>query len=142
MDTKASASALQRLAQKWRAIGLVIIAFARLLRRNEDAHVVGTYEQVRQSQIIVRAAQIMLVQELAQTGEDAPVQTGEDRSAAAFLQMIAVCLLAVHLVLENMIARGLRAAQLSPEGACVAYARPKFAARAGPVYGTAILEPG
>lgn len=142
MGTKASAPALQRLKEKWRVIGLLIVAFAKLLCRYEDAQAANAYEQVRQLQTIVRAAQIMLVHELAQAAQDFPFQTGDDKRALAFLRMIAVCLLAVHLVLENMIARGLRAAPLRRGMVFAVFARSNSAARAGPVYGVPVLDPG
>ena len=110
MNHTASISALQRLAAKWRAIGLVIAAFAQLMRRQEDGHVAGTFEQAQKLLIITRTAQVMLMHDLEEALEAEPPQTEHDEKALSFLRLVSVCLLAVYCVLENVLSRGVRAA--------------------------------
>ena len=141
MSFKASTSRLQKLAAKWRAIALVIVAFARLMRRYEDGRIAGAGPQAEQLQIIVRAAQVMLVQELAEAQDTGPPETEDDEAALTFLRMTSVCLLAITCLLQNMMARGLVGAlawQLVGEQA----ARDAANARSGPICGCAILDPG
>ena len=142
MNTRASVPPLQSLAAKWRAMALILVALAKLMRRYEDGRVAGAHVQAEQLQIVVRTAQMMLEQEVAETLETRPPETEEDARALAFLRTISVYLLAVHLVLENVMQRGLVGTLLwrllshaQPDGECAT-------ASASPICGVQILDPG
>ncbi len=141
MTTKASYSPLQALAAKWRAIALVIVAFARLMRRYEDGCAAGAGPQAAQLQTIVRAAQVMLLKEMSEVLEAGPPETDADDAALAFLRMIAVCLLAITCLLQNMMARGLVGAMAWQLAAQRSGSEPAIM-RSGPICGYTILDPG
>ena len=103
-------SPLQRLAAKWRVFGLLAVAFARLLRRYEEGHVHGTYEQAVQLELCVRTAQVRLLYELSETLSVHPPQTEAEDAALAQLRSLAVYLLALTCVIANIRARVLGAA--------------------------------
>ena len=141
MTTNASYSPLQKLAAKWRAIALVIVAFARLMRRYEDGCAAGAGPQAAQLQTIVRAAQVLLLKEMSEALEAGPPETEADENALSFLRMVAVCLLAIICLLQDMLARGLVGAmawQLAAQRSGSEPAR----LRSGPICGYAILDPG
>lgn len=81
-------------------------------------------------------------QDIAEQLEFAPPDSEEDQRALEYLRLVSVCLLAVHLVLEHVIARELAGAPMwrrvsaapKPEGFEVAAARP--------IFGVPILDPG
>lgn len=99
-------SPLQNLAAKWRLIGLLAVAYARLMRRFEDGRVHGVQAQAEQLYLASRTAQVMLVQEVAETLKAHPPGSNADEDALAHLRGIMACLLILCLVIENMMARG------------------------------------
>ena len=102
MTYLSSFSPLQKLAAKWRLIGLLAVAFAQLMRRYEGGCVHGAYAQAEQLEVYVRAAQIALVKEVSEVLETAAPKNAADEAALAHLRVIAGCLLAVAMVLESV----------------------------------------
>ena len=98
-------SSLQILLARWRVIAFMAVAFARLMRRYEDGYKPGTYELTCQLELAVRAAHILMMQDIQSALYDGTPQTEADHDAIAHLQAIAVCLLATALVLANIRAR-------------------------------------
>lgn len=80
-------SSLQKLAAKWRVIGLFLVAFAQL-------------------EICVRAAHIMILQDIEEAAGAASPETEADDYALGFLRAVSGYLLAIGLVLQNILARG------------------------------------
>ena len=110
MDPKAPSSPLQKLAGKWRMIGLVVVAFMQMLRRYEDGRKAGARAHAEQMLVIICSAQIMLMQDMSGAqGKPAP-ETEADRQALEYLRLVSVCLLAMARVTRDIIARGLAAA--------------------------------
>ena len=95
-------SPLQALAAKWHMIALLAVAFARPMRRYEDGYKPGTYEFTRQLELAVRAWHALLMQDIQDASETAPPKTAEDEQALLHLRGIAVCLLAIVLVLSHV----------------------------------------
>ena len=102
-------TSLQTLAAKWRVIGLLALAFARLLRRYEDGYKPGTAELAAQLELAARTAQILIVREIRETFEEHPPQSAADDKALAYLRLIATCLLALTNVAGNIRQRALSA---------------------------------
>lgn len=65
-------SPLQALAVKWHMIGLDALAFARLLRRYEDAYKPGAAECAGQLELAARTAQAMILQDIGNTAAMPP----------------------------------------------------------------------
>ena len=95
-------SPLQALAAKWHMIALFAVVFARLMRRYEDGYKPGTYEITCQLELLVRASHTLLMQDIQDALETAPPKTAEDEQAVLHLHGIAVCLLAIVLVISNV----------------------------------------
>ena len=120
-------SSLQALAVKWRVIGLFIVAFARLMRRYEDVRAPGAAPQTAQLEICVRAAHIMILQDIEEAAGAASLETGADDHALEFLRTVSVCLLAIGFVLQNILARGVLEASVWMQARNVFCARrPEF----------------
>ena len=109
MKPSRSLSPLQTLAAKWRVIGFIALAFARLMRRKEEGRVPGTSDQAGQLALVVRTAQVLIFQELCETLQTAPPETQADQTALAQLRCIAVCLLAIAEIAETVSGRSLGA---------------------------------
>lgn len=105
-----SLSRLQRLAVTWRVIGLIAVAFTRLMRRYEDGRTAGAQPQAERLELCLRAAHILLIHEISEAREAAPAETAADTDALDFLRMVCACLLAIAFVIRNIIARGLAGA--------------------------------
>ena len=103
-----SASAMQKLAVKWHVIGLLALAFARLLRRYEDASKPGTAELAAELELTARAAQVLVWQDIQ---AQPPPQSPGDEHALAHLRLIALCLLALIHIAASIRAR-------APSAAC------------------------
>ena len=103
-------SSLQQLAAKWHVISLLAVAFAQLLRRYENSYTPGTAELAGQLEITLRAAHVLVLQEIKETESAHPAQSPECDHALALLRLIAACLLAVSLIAANIRARALPAA--------------------------------
>ena len=110
MDITRRVSAYQTCAAKWRALCLVLLAFARLMRRHEDGAVHGAFEQSQRLQILCRAAHVMLVQELSDLQAEHSVQSDQDAFALAQLQLIATSMLALMFVTLCILKRGVLSA--------------------------------
>ena len=102
MTYLSSFSPLQKLAAKWRLIGLLAVAFAQLMRRYEGGCVHGARAQAEQLEVYVRAAQVTLLKEVSEVLEAGAPQNAADEAALAHLRVIAGCLLAVAMVLESV----------------------------------------
>lgn len=135
-------STLQKLAAKWRVIGLVVTAFARLIRRYEDGCRQGTYEPAAQLELAARAAHAMLMKEVAEALDEGAPETVEDQYALDHLRNIAFAMLAIAFVMQNILMRGLR-----PAACWLGLWCPKVHGQSGhffvmPVGAQAILDPG
>ena len=142
MEKTSTISPLQRLSAKWQVLAIIALGFAKLLRRYEDGQRVGAYAQARQLQVIVRAAHIMLMQDIAEAAEDMEPRTEDDTHALARLRFIAVSLIVMHRVLENMLTRGLRGDALWQLCLRRYFTSADCAVPARPVYGAPLLDPG
>ncbi len=101
-------SALQNLAAKWQLIGLVVVAFAKLIRRYEDGCRQGTYEPAVRLELTARAAHAMLMKDIAEALEDGALKTPEEENALLHLRNIAIALLVIVFVMQNILSRRLR----------------------------------
>jgi len=142
MSLEKRSTTLQRLAVKWRAIGLLVATFARLIRRYEDGCRQGTDEMAAQLEIAARAAHVMLMQELAEAYEDGGPESLEDQCALGHLRNIAVALLAITFVVQNIRARELRPAALWRSSWIPKAGRQSAIRLAMPASTQAILDPG
>jgi len=94
-------SPLQALAAKWRVFALLAVAFARLMRRYEDGRVQGAAAPAAELETCLRAAHILLWQDIAGALEGGPPQTAEDEFALDYLRMVACALLMVIFVVQR-----------------------------------------
>ena len=122
-------------------IALVVVAFARLMRRYEDGRSYSAAAQTEQLYIAVRTAQVMVFQEVSETLQAGAPQSDDDERSLAFLRAVAVYLLVIAVVLENIMARGevQGAAIWQGAGFGAAMSSKKRAAQA---LGIPILDPG
>ena len=142
MDPKACLSPLQRLAAKWRVIGLIAVAFVQLLRRYEDGRTAGAQVQAEQLYVTISAAHILLTQETSETLETHPPETEADVRELDFLRFVSTCLLALMLVIQNIVARGLLGAPSWMLARAAFFARLGAKVRAQRAEAIPILDPG
>ena len=112
MEPKAHISPLQKLAATWHVVAVLAVMLAKLMRRFEDGHAHGTRAQAERLDVIVRAAHVMLLQDIAEAedaDENEPAHP-EERHTRAHLRCIAASLLVVSLVLRRALMRGLLSA--------------------------------
>ena len=100
-------SPLQALAVKWQLIGLLAVAFARLLRRYEDTRAHGTGAQAEQLAVTLRTAHCLMTEDVEEALGGRTPQTEEDERALAYLHRIALCLLALSFVATSIRRRAL-----------------------------------
>jgi len=98
-------SPLRLLAEKWCLIGLLAVAFARLMRAYEEGRVQGAAAQAAELEICLRAAHILLLQDIAETLKDSPPQTEADADELQFLQRVTSMLLAMVFVIQRAAAQ-------------------------------------
>ena len=142
MHPKTHTSPLQRLAAKWRVIGLIAVAFVRLLRRYEDGHKMGARPQAEQLYVTVSAAHVLLTQEISETLASHPPKTEADARELDFLRFVSICLLALMLVIQNIIARGLAGAPSWMLARAAFFAGPAAGIRAMHAEAIPVLDPG
>ena len=124
MEPKAHISPLHKVAATWHVVAVLVVMLAKLMRRFEDGHVHGARAQAEQLDVIVRAAYVMLVQDIAEAEEHEPAHPQESHTRA-HLRCIAASLLVVSLVLRRALMRGLLSAyEWMQARGCLLYTSP------------------
>ena len=142
MESKTRISPLQKLTATWHVVAVLAVMLTKLMRRFEDGYAAGAHAQARQLQVIVRAAHMMLMQDIAEAAEETQPSTEDDTHALAHLLFIAASLLVIHRVLENVLARGLRGAALWQVSARQYYSQVVSMVPERSHYGAPLLDPG
>ena len=141
MEPRARISPLQKVAATWHVVAVLAVMLAKLMRRFEDGHLHGARAQAEQLDVIVRAAHVMLMQDIAEAEEHEPAQP-EARHTRAHLRCIAASLLVVSLVLRRALMRGLFGVYewMQARGAFYAATEVRFATAPGRA--AELLDPG
>ena len=141
MELKAHISPLQKLAATWHVVAVLAVMLAKLMRRFEDGHVHGARAQAEQLDVIVRAAHVMLMRDIAEADENGPASP-EESHTRAHLRCIAASLLVVSLVLRRALMRGLLGAHEWLQARSAFYAAPEPRIAGGPGKVAELLDPG
>ena len=141
MNSRASISPLQKVAATWYVVAVLAVMLAKLMRRFEDGHVHGARAQAEQLDVIVRAAHVMLMQDIAEADEH-ELARPEDSHTRAHLRCIAASLLVVSLVLRRALMRGLLSAYEWMQARGANYAAPEPRLAGVPGRAAVLLDPG